>query len=739
MKMNRAIFTIASPEDSVNCIALMKSSKEQNPDFIRYIFFYDVIEIKIETPNEINIVCINDLKISQYKHYLYGLDNKDIPIFILPYIFKHLQERGIDQSFYISATSYLYSSLSQLQHYLEKSLCILIPYHTIVNPSFYTKQVDENVGNINPCFLVVNNLHSYSRKLIQEWIWNNEYLWNSRKIRNLNLLYSWLDKLIYLFDDIIIVRSSSLGNSTYTSSERFLYKSGDSYYVNEDKLLQFVHTDISLLNECQRINDKTQMLLQEDYRKNLKLSGKETRIVAKEIRFASIPAELKRKYRDDIKYRIKYENDISFSIELIKDKEKQKIQLIKNYILKKYFRLQIKLQVNLLRSLHLVEAKIEKLCTRVPKKHNSGVNLVGYARSDIGIGQALRSFAGAIEAVKEPFCIINTFAGNESSMNDFSYINREKRFPENNITMFFLNPPEFLRYWDSQQSFFVNSYRIGVWFWEIPEINNDFFEAIKCIDEIWASSKHMQLCFSQKTNKPVKNIPLCVSVPKESRKNRSEYFLPANGFLFLSMYDMKSCQTRKNPEGVISAFKKAFPDNKNCYLIIKVNNSFLHNEEFRRMKILIENNDQIIILNENMDRMDVYDLINCCDVFISLHRAEGFGLGMAEAMAMGKPVVATNWSGNIDYMTTENSYLVNYSLVQLDKNYGPYRKGSTWAEPDIEHASMLMRKIVEDPKDACERGKRARKTMEEKYSQNRIGDIIKKRLREIEKTGIAFR
>jgi glycosyltransferase involved in cell wall biosynthesis len=121
-------------------------------------------------------------------------------------------------------------------------------------------------------------------------------------------------------------------------------------------------------------------------------------------------------------------------------------------------------------------------------------------------------------------------------------------------------------------------------------------------------------------------------------------------------------------------------------------------------------------------------LESTCDCFVSLHRSEGFGLGLAEAMYQGKPVIGTDWSGNTDFMNAENSCPVRYSLERLDQSFGPYSKGQTWAEPDSDHAAWFMRRLVEDDSYRRRIAAAGQETIRSDYSPRAVGRRYLERL-----------
>jgi len=201
-------------------------------------------------------------------------------------------------------------------------------------------------------------------------------------------------------------------------------------------------------------------------------------------------------------------------------------------------------------------------------------------------------------------------------------------------------------------------------------------------------------------------------------------------FLFLSMYDSNSTIQRKNPIGAIKAFKKAFPPSeKNVGLIIKINNP--KEEDLKLINDELKGYRNIFIIKNTLSKTEVNSLIKCSDAFVSLHRAEGFGLVIAEAMLLGTPVIATNWSANVDFMNSENSCPVSYELKQLGEDYFFYKAYQHWAEPDLDNAAEYMKKLFSDKSYRETLSKNAKKFIQKNFSVQKSAEKIKSRIDEI--------
>jgi glycosyltransferase involved in cell wall biosynthesis len=236
------------------------------------------------------------------------------------------------------------------------------------------------------------------------------------------------------------------------------------------------------------------------------------------------------------------------------------------------------------------------------------------------------------------------------------------------------------------------------------------------------------------SSKPVIYVPVAVSANIEKHYGRGYFGLPEKKILFLCYYDFHSFMHRKNPEGAIKAFLEAFPDKENAVeLIIKTINGAKHPQQYIELLEMAQTDRRIHVINKTMLRNEMLNLINNCDSLVSLHRAEGFGLGLAEAMLLGKPVIATGYSGNMDFMNSENSCVVDYNLIPVEEDYYPFWPGQHWAEPDCQQAAMYMKKLYEDVEYRQNIAEKGQAWIREKHSPTKVGEIMRDRLNEISK------
>jgi glycosyltransferase involved in cell wall biosynthesis len=189
---------------------------------------------------------------------------------------------------------------------------------------------------------------------------------------------------------------------------------------------------------------------------------------------------------------------------------------------------------------------------------------------------------------------------------------------------------------------------------------------------------------------------------------------------------------RKNPLGVVRAFKRAFAtDDPRVVLVLKFNNPDRGQTVMHELLDEVAGCENVFGMDRLLTRDELTSLLAACDCFVSLHRSEGFGLPPAEAMSLGKPAILTNWSGNVDYMSGDNCIAIDYELMQLDRDYGPYKAGQHWADPDLYQAAGCMKRLVAEPGLAQTLGRKGQETINAQFSPPAVGKIIKARLEEI--------
>lgn len=354
-----------------------------------------------------------------------------------------------------------------------------------------------------------------------------------------------------------------------------------------------------------------------------------------------------------------------------------------------------------------------------------GVNVLGFFEHVGSSGEGARRVVRALSEAGLPV----TWTTLERSP-AASAVSENLSSPRNDvagINLWYVNPDYLPRVFEPN-----NEINIAYFAWELPEFPLAWEESLKNLDEIWVYSNFIRQAITpvaQKYSVPVVTVgaPLEKTLIAPFVRQRSG--LPEDKFSFLFIFDMASHMERKNPHAFVEAYRRAFgEDSQDTLLAIKIINGQRYPLQRRRLKKLVRSVNGILI-DEVMPRSVLSGLIAECDAYVSLHRAEGFGLTIAEAMQLGKPVIATNYSGNTDFMTEQNSYPIPYQLIELRKDVGPYRKGQMWAEPDMEAAAQAMRQVLENTDKAQRRGIQAARDITSRYSPEVFASQAMARLR----------
>ena len=268
---------------------------------------------------------------------------------------------------------------------------------------------------------------------------------------------------------------------------------------------------------------------------------------------------------------------------------------------------------------------------------------------------------------------------------------------------------------------------VAVWAWEVAQFPAWMQRSDHFVDEIWVQSAHTAAAVAPMTDKPVVVMPPPATDRTVPQLTRSELDLP-EGFLFLFCFSYLSVFERKNPIAVVEAFKQAFRPGDGPQLVIKSVQGWRFPADRARLRAAACGRSDIHFIDTYESSIRQQALIGNCDCYVSLHRAEGYGFTMAEAMSYGKPVIATGYSGNLEFMNEDNSFLVPSQLQPIPYGCDPYPPGGPWAEPDVGAAAELMRTTVADPHLAARTGSRAQADLATLHSPASRANFVRSRL-----------
>ena len=385
-----------------------------------------------------------------------------------------------------------------------------------------------------------------------------------------------------------------------------------------------------------------------------------------------------------------------------------------------------------------------------------GINIVGFLTAELGVGESARCMVRAADAAGIPTALVPLKLNCKNRLGDQTYATRLQDENPHDVNVVHVDPPA-SRDIDHHhgKGFRAGKYNIAYFAWELPEFPDAWAGSFDYYDEIWCPSDFSAAAIAMKSPLPVITMPHAIEIPGEfgvaqkpadadgrsstppgsgSRGSaivRERFALPAEKFLFLTLFDLNSYSARKNPRAVIDAFRQADLANEKAALVIKVQNVAGNEADFAALQASVRDLPGTVLITDTLSRVDIYALESACDCFVSLHRSEGFGLAIAESMLLGKPVISTDWSATAEFVTRENGFPVRAKLVTLEQNHGPYAKGSTWADPDPAHAAEHMRTVFSDQALAVRIGAAARETIRTRFSPAVIGARYRRRLENI--------
>jgi len=367
-----------------------------------------------------------------------------------------------------------------------------------------------------------------------------------------------------------------------------------------------------------------------------------------------------------------------------------------------------------------------------PAERSPAVRLTGYMGHALGLGAAARGYARALSAAGVQVSTVSVPLHHmelpveletDYGRHGFEDLVHEGR---HGVELVAVNADELPDFVERLGEDYFQGPRIGIWGWETNTIPQRWQRAFALVDEIWVYSRFMAENIGAVAPVPVIALPPPVEPPAQPA-------LPLRlgvpeGFLFLFVFDYLSTIQRKNPAGLIEAFKLAFAPEEGARLLIKTINGPLRPLSEEEVLWAAHGRPDVHVVDSSLTSAELDGVMAACDCYVSLHRAEGFGLTMAEAMAIGKPVIATGYSGNVDFMNAHNSYLVDYTIGRVGPECEIYPPEGEWAQPSVEHAARLMRAVYEDRAQAARLGEQARADIARSLSAEATGTAMRERL-----------
>ncbi len=349
---------------------------------------------------------------------------------------------------------------------------------------------------------------------------------------------------------------------------------------------------------------------------------------------------------------------------------------------------------------------------------SAGVNMFAFRGAHIGLGTASMGYAAAMRPILPLHEV--TVPWDLNRLEDAVIAP-----PPHAINLIHMNPDALTHFLGRYgRDLLPWRYNIGIWVWELHAGYARWHAQSRFFNEIWTPSTYSANAIRPVSTAPVYVIPHVVDeLPTPDAVQRDD-----DAFVFLYIFDVASTFERKNPLALVRAFRRAFGNRQDVKLILKYHHSEFDPAATKLLERLAQTAPNICTIDQTLSEEKLYVLLRSCNCFVSPHRSEGFGLNIATAMYFGKPVIVTGYSGNMDFTTPENAFLIDYDLVSVPRETGAYRTNYVWADPCEDHLAILLREVVESPDEARRRAERGRQTIQERYSVKAVSKKIRDRL-----------
>lgn len=758
------VYTIVSKNYMHYALTVRESFLEKNPDSDFVIFLMD----KLMSDNEVEVFndllnsgvkiigfdeISNNVRVTYFKEMLFKFTVLEMNTGLKPFAMEYLMNNGYEKVMYIDPDILFYREIDRILNKLDSYDVLLTP-HMLAPYNDEKKPTEIDImmaGTYNLGFLAIKNTENTLNMV--RWWQERLYEFGFSDIKNgMFTDQKWMDLTPSLYDKVFIFKDPGHNVAYWNMHERNIETINGEWFVNGEPLV-FFHFSGLPLYDIETVSKHQNRHNLQSFPKLKPLFEHYVEIVQS---FGPTSFSKMRYYYNyiggsDIEIQDYLRKDYKNVFELTSNPSSscvENIHLLLSYfyntdeLLNRHARLLYQAREDLQIAFPDIDNvkkskegfinwyNHDQINNRVlyENKLQYGINLIGYFNNIIGVAQVARNFCKLSLGTSLPISIdiVNSQAHHQISTAEQDFYSKYSCDTSNLMNNFiFVNADVIEDYKKHYENKLEGKKNFGIWWWEF----DDYFpyhSAFNVVDEL--------IVFTDFIGSALKKVsPANVKINKmpypfiqdwgellERSTLRKKYGMDSDDFLFMFSFDFLSSYERKNPEAILRSFKTAFALNiQDTKLLFKVNNADLKNNEYKKFVDLIDELglvDNVVIISNSLDRDEMISLMNASDVYISLHRSEGLGLGMLEAMSLGLPVIATGYGGNMEFMNVENSCIVDYEITEVKEDFGPYKKGWEWADPDIDQAAKYMVKLYKDKDYKIELGNKAKLSIEKQYN-----------------------
>jgi glycosyltransferase involved in cell wall biosynthesis len=783
----RAIFTICSNNYIAYAKVLLNSCRRHHPESDLFVCVVDEPVQGEDFYPDCNLLFAKDLGISDFQSFAFQYTVMELNTAVKPFVFRHLFMQGYGHLIYFDPDIELFGTLEPVLNELNKGASFVLTPH-LCSPS--EGEVEPNdftimrAGIYNLGFLACGR-HEETLRLISWWARRLQYDCRAEPHDGIFVDQKYMDLIPGFAARCSILRDTTCNVAYWNLGQRSLTESGNRWYVDGKALTFFHFSGFDPYNE-DRLSKYT-LLFQKDaldrsrplrtiithYRTQLFEAGYETSSGVEYAydRFASgarINHLVRELFREE--YSPWHQNPFESFERVLNLPAKEatgntsrfvvtnlmyKLKT-KNRGVDRYFNVEDERSVadfvywfvahgpqfgvdpRLIAP--VAERASAKPCVSIRQRSEGttsaserDVTVVGYLKATSGIGEVARQTLRSLNFTQLAAAGYDVSFGLIAPTSDENCELTLTDAISSPVQIFNINADQLKSVIQNIETDVTQrGYRISIPFWELAEFPNAWLDSFNLVDEVWAPSRFIQMALVRKIAIPVIYMPVALAFEADAHADRNSLGLPDHTFLFFFSFDFLSYSERKNPLGTFRAFQKAFPirNKERVGLVIKTLNGNISSGALADLRKEIASDPRVILVDGNFPRATTLSLIKSCDCIVSLHRSEGLGLLIGEALGLGKPVIATDYSATTEFITPKTGYPINYRLIPVEEGQYPYADGF-WADPDENHAAWTMRHIYNFPGEALRRAAAGQQLIANQFSYSHIGRLQRQRLAEL--------